>query len=400
MRGLAAAVRSVLDRRLLRASPRPIAVALSGGGDSLALTLIADAWARDAGRNLAILTVDHRLRHESAEWCSRCAGLAARLERPFHTLTWEGDKPTTGLPAAARAARHRLLAETARNLGARVVLMGHTADDLAEARGMRADGSTVPDPREWAPSPAWPEGRGVFILRPLLDIRRADLRAWLTARGEAWIEDPSNADPRYARSRARAGRLEPGPRSEPPPLEVVDRASEQAGVVTLSRAALRTAKAEDARRFIALAAVCAGGGGRLPAGARVERLTETLRADATVDATLAGARIQADDPHVCIFREAGEAARGGLAPVQGPAVWDGRFDIRDGGEIRRLSGLAARLPSAQQSALRALPPAARGALPAIVTEGGAVTCPALTGTPSLVGERLRAAAGLVQREPA
>lgn len=400
MRGLEAAVRGVLDRRLLRATPRPIAIALSGGGDSLALTLIADAWARDAARDIAIINVDHRLRTESAVWTARCEALAARLGRPFHALAWEGDKPATGLPAAARAARHRLLADAARNLGARVVLMGHTADDLAEAEAMRAGGSTVPDPRAWAPSPVWPEGRGVFILRPLLDIRRADLRAWLGARGETWIDDPANDDPRYARSRARAGGLEPGPRLKPPPLELAGLASEQAGVITLARAVLRIAASADARRFIALAAVCAGGGERLPAGARTERLTEMLRADGSVDATLAGARVQADANHVRVFREAGEAARGGLAPVRGPAVWDGRFEIAEAADIQRLSGLARRLPATQAAALKALPAAARGALPALVERCGAVICPALSGTPSLVGERLRAAAGLVQREPA
>src|SRR5213079_1546584 len=125
------------------------------------------------------------------------------LGHPFRALGWSGDKPTTGLPAAARAARHALLADAAREAGARAILMGHTADDILEARLMRAEGSTTPDPREWTPSPAWPQGRGVFLLRPLLDLRRADLRRWLSARGETWIDDPANEDASYARPRAR-----------------------------------------------------------------------------------------------------------------------------------------------------------------------------------------------------
>ena len=72
--------------------------------------------------------------------------------------------------------------------------MGHTASDLAEAAAMRAEGSTTPSPREWAPSPAWPEGRGVFLLRPMLHLARGEIRAWLAARGQTWIEDPANAD--------------------------------------------------------------------------------------------------------------------------------------------------------------------------------------------------------------
>src|SRR5690349_1437499 len=82
---------AILDRRLLGDSPRPIAVALSGGGDSVALTLIADAWAREVGRALLILTVDHRLQADSAAWTQGCAELARRLGRPFRALAWEGE---------------------------------------------------------------------------------------------------------------------------------------------------------------------------------------------------------------------------------------------------------------------------------------------------------------------
>jgi len=400
VRGLEAVARQVLDRRLLRDSRRPLAVALSGGGDSLALTLIADAWARDAGRELVVLTVDHRLQAESVGWTTACEAIAERLNRRFRALAWEGEKPATGLPAAARAARHRLLADAARAAGARVVLMGHTADDVFEAQAMRRAGATTPDPREWSPSPVWPEGRGVFLLRPLLDVPRADLRAWLTARGETWIDDPANADPRYARARARLAGAAPVGRQEPEPLDLAGHALEGASIVAIDRRRLQSASADDARRFVAASAVCAGGGERLPAGARTVRVAAALQGDGPVIATLSGARIEADDAQVRIYREAGEATRGGLATVQAPAVWDGRFEFASGGEVRRLAGLLRRLPAEQQTALRDFPPAARPGLPARVDEDGAVTCPALTGTPSLVGERLRAAAGLVQREPA
>jgi tRNA(Ile)-lysidine synthase len=71
-----------------------------------------------------------------------------------------------------------------------VILMGHTADDRLEARAMRADGSTTPDPRAWSPSPAWPEGRGIFLLRPLLGLRRGEIRGWRDG-GESWSEAPA-----------------------------------------------------------------------------------------------------------------------------------------------------------------------------------------------------------------
>jgi len=346
---------------------------------------------------LVILTVDHGLQVDSAGWTLACAAIAERLGRPFRALAWTGEKPQAGLPAAARHARHRLLADAAREAGARVILLGHTADDLTEAAAMRAEGATIPDPRAWSPSPVWPEGRRLFLLRPLLSARRADLRDWLVASGESWIEDPANADPRYARSRARqAGAGGAAPSRCEPPLTLAAQADERAGVISLPRAALRTAGASDAHRFVALAAVCAGGGERLPTSARVARAAAALRREGAFVATLAGARIEADGATIHIFRESGEAARGGLAALRPPGVWDGRFEIAEGLEVRRLAGLTRRLSAGQRELARDLPAAARGALPAQVGEDGAVTLGRLE---SLVGERLRAAAGLVQREP-
>ena len=70
---------------------------------------------------------------------------------------------------------------------------------------MRAAGSTLGRLRDSAPSPVWPEGREVFLFRPLLDVRRAELRALLRGRGLDWIDDPANADPRSLRARVRRG---------------------------------------------------------------------------------------------------------------------------------------------------------------------------------------------------
>lgn len=407
-----AAARDVFERRLRRRDPRPLAVALSGGGDSLALALMADAWAREAGRDLLVLTVDHGLQADSAAWTQACAATAARLGRPFRALTWVGEKPPAGLPAAARSARHRLLAEAGRMAGARVILMGHTADDVAEAALMREAGGTTPAPREWAPSPAWPEGHDVFVLRPLLGVGRADLRAWLAARGETWIDDPANADLRFARSRARA-RLDRALVPEPtdrPASPLLAQVREAAGLLAIERAALQAAENAEVRRLAALACVCAGGGDRRPATARIDRLVAALRGADPFVATLAGARTEAGEM-VRIFREPGEAGRGGLQPLALPqgqeVVWDGRFAAVAGrGDLtlRPLGGLAARLPREQQDAVRDLPPAARRSLPVVIDAEGAVSCPTLAAGPnvevrSLVGDRFAAAAGLVQREP-
>src|SRR5205085_8990913 len=107
---------------------------------------------------------------------------------------------------------------------------------------MREAGATMPDPHEWAPSPAWPEGRGVFLLRPLLGVRRAAIREWLEGRGERWIDDPANEDPRFARARAR--RQAPGSptctATASQPLLLALEVSEKAGVLEVPRVALQS----------------------------------------------------------------------------------------------------------------------------------------------------------------
>lgn len=409
MRRLEAAVSARLDARLRPDSPAPLAVGLSGGSDSLALSLIAAAWARAHGRPLLILTIDHRLRPESADWTEACAQHAARLGAAFQALAWTGDKPATGLPAAARLVRHRLLAEAARAAGAAVVLLGHTADDLAEAATMRRQGGSVPDPAEWAPSPVWPEGRGVFLLRPMLGVGRADLQAWLADRGETWIDDPANADLRYARARARAAGARP--EAAPTPRDALALAhavrAEVGGGLTLPRQALRDAEPAQARTLVGIAALCAAGTSRPPRGARLDRMTDALRATGDLVASLAGARIEADADTVAWRREPGELRRRGAAPLVlaagQTAVWDGRFEIRSDRAITltALAGQARRLSHAGARALARLPSGARPSLPAI--SGDPIVCPLLTPAEGvsvrpLALDRLRAASGLVEGE--
>lgn len=405
MRGLTdAETFAALDRRLDPASHAPLAVAYSGGSDSLALLLAACEWAQAHGRRVLALTVDHGLNPLSAEWTRHCAGVAAGLGAGFQALRWEGDKPATGLPAAARAARHALLAEAARAAGARVLLMGHTADDRLEAALMRREGSTVPTPREWAPSPAWPQGRGLFILRPLLTQRRSDLRGLLAAGEWDWIDDIANFNPVFARARARhalSRDARPPPLAAEPRFDIAFEAGED-GVIRLPR----TAPAA----VLAAACLCAAGTVRPPRGVRLQRLAERLAAPGPVTATLCGARIEADDEDVRICRDAGETARGGMPPLAlvpgNVAIWDGRYEIgadAPGLTVRPMKGLAAGLSSLERPCLLRVPAAARGALPVVVNPSGTMICPIFAEAPgvrlrALSGERFRAAIGLVDRE--
>ncbi|MCA3740224.1 tRNA lysidine(34) synthetase TilS [Phenylobacterium sp.] len=422
MRGLSppieVEVKARLDARLDADARSPLAVALSGGGDSLALTLMAARWAKAHSRPLLVLTVDHGLQPDSAAWTQACAWAADRIGARFRGLTWTDPRPSGGLPAAARAARHRLLAQAAREAGARIILLGHTLDDIAEARAMRAAGSTTPSPREWAPSPAWPEGLDVFLLRPLLGIRREALREWLRARGETWIEDPANTNLRFARSRARAALAEPGgtdpeacaPGTAPTPLaDLALQVVARPFGLQIARQALREADPAAARRFVAAACLSAAGGVRPPRGGALDRLVERLAGPEAVRATLAGALVLSDAGGVTFGRTAGEMRRQGVEdlwlPAGGEGIFDGRFRIEttSPARIRPLEGRLSRLSTADRAALSSVPPALRGGLPGVET--GSAFHPA--GTPGsgvrvqpLAHIRLLGACGAVADEAA
>jgi tRNA(Ile)-lysidine synthase len=388
---------------------QPVAVGLSGGGDSLALMLLVRTWADAHGRQLLAFTVDHGLNPDSARWTAFAGEAAATAGVQWRALAWRGEKPTTGLPAAARSARQRLLAEAAREAGACVILLGHTADDVAEGALMRErDAPALGGLREWSPSPVWPEGRGVFLLRPLLQAGRAELRDWLTEHGRAWLDDPANEDPRFARARARR-RLREAPL--PPPAvgnkEGIPR--EQAGTWRVTPDGRIVAERPLGARFVSAALLCAGGGETPPRGERLTRLVDRLAAGEVFTASLAGARVTASPDEVTFGREAGERLRGGLAPVVlepgRTVVWDGRYEVtavEAGWRVEALAGRVGALAKAERAWLKALPPAARSALPVLVSDRGvALPQPFAQGpavAKSLVRARLDAACGLLDKE--
>ena len=359
----------------------PVALALSGGGDSVALLALFVDWAGVNGRRVLALTVDHGLSPDSGEWSRRCETQARSLGADWRELRWIGDKPATGLPAAARNARHALLADAAREAGARVILLGHTLDDVAESDLIRSEGTSIGRLREWGPSPAWPEGRGLMLLRPLLGERREALRDLLRARRLDWIEDPANLDLRFARSRARKRR----------PVPTADRAADAA-----SRG----------RRLAALL-TCAGGSARTPRGDRLASLRTRLSEGRDFDAVLCGARLSMRDGAVVVHREPGEQRREGLAPVRLrpglPVVWDGRYEISvEEPELTVVpaQGRLNRLSPSDRAALAALPPAARGAEPVLIRDGDPRPVLARTAATvrSLVEARLAAALDATSQE--
>lgn len=174
-----------------------VAVALSGGIDSMVLLDALHAAAPRFALQLSAVHVDHRLSPNAGRWAEFCAGACAVLGVPLITVRVDvGKRPGESLEAAARAARYdRLLAAQAD-----IVALAHHADDQAETvllqllRGAGAAGL--------AGMPRYRAGNdgGPALLRPLLELPRAALAAYAQARGLAWIDDESNVDRRHKRN--------------------------------------------------------------------------------------------------------------------------------------------------------------------------------------------------------
>ncbi|WP_348538773.1 tRNA lysidine(34) synthetase TilS [Shimia sp. R10_1] len=194
---LAAALTQALQEGFGHTVPERIGVAVSGGGDSMALLDLLRVWGK---AELYVASVDHGLRPESAEEVASVADYVAHHGLKHTALRWDWDRQGN-LQQAAREGRRRLLRDWAGAQGLGCVALGHTADDQAEtflmrlARGSGVDGLS-------AMEPARKEGDITWV-RPLLKVRRETLRAYLRERGLAWADDPSNDDETYDRIKAR-----------------------------------------------------------------------------------------------------------------------------------------------------------------------------------------------------
>ncbi|HVL72702.1 MAG TPA: tRNA lysidine(34) synthetase TilS [Beijerinckiaceae bacterium] len=222
-------------------------LAVSGGPDSVALMRLAAPLRRAP---LVVATVDHGLRPESHAEAETVAGWAAAVGLPHRILTWDGDKPGSGVQEAARAARYRLLTRLAREVGAPFVLTAHHRDDQAETVLMRlARGS---GPAGLSGMRRETDRDGAVLARPFLDLAKARLVATCRAHGWPFLDDPSNADPRFARTRMRALL---------PALAAEGLTAERLAI--LAERMRRADAALDARAASVLAAVAAEEGGDL-----------------------------------------------------------------------------------------------------------------------------------------
>ena len=386
------------------AAPR-VAVAVSGGADSMALCLLADGWARRRGGRAVGLTVDHGLRADSAVEARTVDAWLAGRDIEHHILPWRGEKPATGIQQAAREARYSLLSAWCRKNGIDDLLVAHHRRDQAETfllRLMRASG-----PDGLAGMSARTEWGGVRILRPLLDIDPNALRAFLEAAGQPWIDDPSNADPRYARVRVRGllpaltwagldetriaamagafGQRRVAAETAAAQLAAVCCRVNPAGFATMDASLWRQADVDSARRVLAAVLVHVGGRRYGPRGDRLRAVVAALRRnDPPVSVTLGGCRIIVGSSAMTVCREYRRLPESAWLAEGRVVHWDDRFalSVEDAPQPVRVeplgregwSRVVAVDPKLRQTAI---PYPARLTLPMLVDDEGPLAVPFL-----------------------
>lgn len=316
--------------------PGPVGVAVSGGGDSVALLfLLRDCLPPD---RLRVATVDHGLRPGSAGEAAQVAATCARLGLAHDTLRWTGWDGRGNLQDAARRARLRLLTDWARRHGLAALALGHTVEDQAETVLMRLARSA--GVAGLAAMPAAYARDGLTVFRPLLGVERTALRIELVARGEAWIEDPSNADTRFDRVRLRkaapalaelgltaqalANVADNMARAEAAlaaqTAQAVARLRQEDGDLFLPDALLKDLPEDILRRLVAAGVTWITGAAYPPRRAPLLAALADLRAGRRV--ALAGCRLLPGRGGVRICRDAWALREARAAVGQ---VWDGRW---------------------------------------------------------------------------
>ncbi|WP_417515697.1 tRNA lysidine(34) synthetase TilS [Minwuia sp.] len=179
-----------------------MALALSGGPDSTALLHLLLDWARAQDRTVTALIVDHGLRAGSDAEAHQVAASARAAGAAASVLRWPGPKPATGIQAAARAARYALMLDWCRETGVGALFLGHHLDDQAVTVLMRLKAGSGIDGLGAMRTNS--QRDGIRLIRPLLEVRKAELTGWLDARAIAYVSDPTNRSPDHERNRLNA----------------------------------------------------------------------------------------------------------------------------------------------------------------------------------------------------
>lgn len=342
---------------------KALAVAVSGGADSMALCLLAGRWARAEGVRLVALTVDHGLRAESADEAETVANWLAARDIEHHILTWQGEKPVTGIQAAARQARYHLMASWVQENGAAALMTAHHLEDQIETFLLRAERGSGLDGLACM-NPVFDLG-GVPLLRPLLATSKNRLRASLLESGQTWLEDPSNQNTSYRRVKMRH-LLERLVERQLPPEKIanvigqfsalrqhlagvvavfIDRSVRiyPAGYGTASLVLLRKLPVPILERVLIQLTSDLGGKPYPPRRDRLKRALEMIQSGKISGFTLGGCRFILKDHEIMICRDRRNISAREVSPGDS-FRWDGLYDV----EIRGRAGQTATLTALGQ----------------------------------------------------
>ena len=333
---------SIFAEGIKEAPDGDLGLAVSGGGDSMAMLELAVQYAQQQGRRVRVATVDHGLRPEAAAEVNFVAQRCTALGVDHDVLEWVREDDTGNLQDQARRARYSLIADWAKARSVRSVALAHTRDDQAETFLMRLSRSAGLDGLSgMAPVR---RAQGIVWLRPLLDTSRAELRAFLEQQGLTWCEDASNSDTRYLRVRARrALALLKDLEIEAPTLAAVaahladaraalaQHVSEIAeeictldrGDIVIDKARLHMLHPETQRRLISAALCFVSSADYAPRASGLAAFQADLAAGQ--GGTLHGCMALVDDATIRIHREFA-AVSAQKCPVQ--ALWDSRWELR------------------------------------------------------------------------
>lgn len=328
------------------------AVAVSGGADSMALALLLGEWAAMRGITLHALTVDHGLRPESTQEAQQVGQWLSAHGLNHHILRWNPPQPLTGnLQDTARRARYGLMTDWCRTYSVDMLFVAHQQEDQAETLLMRLErGSGLQGLAAMAPVSR--HESGIWLMRPLLEVPKARLRALLQAQDQEWVEEPSNQDLRYRRNHLRQVMAEWSPDPERLTHRLAATAAQlreahqlmqqllvellsrcvtlsPMGVATLEASALIQAPA--ALHHPALVRLCqtVGGSAASPRRAQTIRLMTALeegRAHSLCRALFRPVTGKPGQWHV--LREQTALPVLPLPASSGECLWDGRFRLR------------------------------------------------------------------------
>lgn len=401
-----------------------VAVAVSGGADSLALTILLGEWGRAQGISVTALTVDHGLRPEARDEAVQVAAWLNCYDIPHVTLTWQGDKPHNNIQDRARQMRYQLMGDWCLQTGVKKLFLAHHKGDQAETflmrllRGSGVEGLAAMS--RLAPFPGISyAAEGLLLCRPLLSVDKESLQSILRARQQPWIEDPSNQNDSYTRVKIRnllrdndlegltvermaqtaqrMGRVQSLVHSLTDELgrETVTFYPAGYGIVHLDL--LLSAHDEIALRLLARVLRDISGAAYAPRFIKLEGLYARLATVGFKGQSIGGCVVTRKGPDkIMISREVAAIQESFEVQPQVPYVWDGRFRVlsRDKkGRVQRLDDdLWKKLCAAQPELKKIImPKAVRHSLPCLLQEDGQIFLPHFVtgcGASAFRGDRL------------